>query len=308
MTDKRIVLLGEAMLELSHPEGVSANLSYGGDMLNTSIYLARFGLHPHFVTALGSDPYSDGILKEFERECVQTSHVLRDPGRLPGIYAIQTDHMGERSFYYWRTVSAARNFFNLPGAEASIDFAQGADILVVSGITLSIFNELERRKLGEIAQTVKAKGGEVVFDPNYRPAKWNSHQAARTAKEEFAKHATTVLTTIDDDNILYSQMPGKDHAARWFSFGVDTVVLKCGAKGAMIYQPETEGLRAAPTLCDRPVDTTGAGDSFNAGFIAGKCKGLSNEAAAIAGNKLASHVIRYSGAIMPAADMPDVFK
>lgn len=224
-----------------------------------------------------------------------------------GIYAIQTDHMGERSFYYWRTVSAARNFFNLSGAEASIDFAQGADLLVVSGITLSIFNELERRKLGEIAKAVKDKGGEVVFDPNYRPAKWNSHQAARAAKEEFAQYATSVLTTIDDDNLLYSQMPGKDHAARWFSLGVDTVVLKCGAKGAMIYQPGKEGPRACPTLCDRPVDTTGAGDSFNAGFIAGKCKGLSNEEAALAANKLASHVIRYSGAIMPAADMPIIF-
>ena len=102
--------------------------------------------------------------------------------------------------------------------------------------------------------------------------------------------------------------PVRTTPARWFGLGVETVVLKCGAKGAMIYQPEKEGQRAAPTLCERPVDTTGAGDSFNAGFIAAKCKGISNEEAALAGNQLASHVIRYSGAIIPAADMPNVFK
>jgi len=269
MSQKKIVLIGEAMLELSHPAGESAKLAYGGDILNTSIYLARFGVHPHFVTALGVDPYSDGIIKAFERECVQTGHILKDPQRLPGIYAIQTDHMGERSFYYWRTVSAARNFFNLPGCDAAVDFMHEADILVVSGITLSIYTEPECEQLCAIAKTVRSKGGQVIFDPNYRPAKWADHAAARKAKEAFAKHATTVLTTIDDDNLLYSQMPGKDHAARWFSHGVETVVLKCGAKGAMIYEPGKEGLRAAVDVCEQPVDTTGAGDSFNAAFIAG---------------------------------------
>lgn len=69
----RIALMGEPMLEMSHPTGQGARLAYGGDVLNTAIYLARLGVLPHLVTALGCDPYSDGLLKDWERECVAGS-------------------------------------------------------------------------------------------------------------------------------------------------------------------------------------------------------------------------------------------
>lgn len=303
----RIVLMGEAMLELSHPEGQGARLSYGGDVLNTSIYLARLGLRPHFVTALGCDPYSDGMLREWERECVQTGYIPRDPNRLPGLYAIQTDHMGERSFYYWRSESAACNFFNLESCSKSVAFMKSTDWFVISGITLSIFNEGEREQLAAVAKSVKARGGEVIFDPNYRSAGWPDHEAARAALQTFAGHATLILPTLDDENLLYGQMPGEAHAARWHDLGIDTVICKRGPSGAVIYQSGNARVNVAATVCQQPVDTTGAGDSFNAAFIASKWLGHSNEDAAKAGNQLANHVIRYPGAIIPAEGMPDIF-
>ncbi len=306
MLDIRIALLGEPMLELSHPVGQGAKLSYGGDVLNTSIYLARLGVLPNLVTALGTDPYSDGLLKDWERECVQTSHVLRDPERLPGLYAIQTDHQGERSFYYWRSNSAARNFFNLAGCAKSVNFMKKADWLYMSGITLSIFTDEEREQLAEIAKQVKARGGQVVFDPNYRPNGWASHEAACDAIEKFAVHTTLMLATIDDENLLYGQMPGETHAARWHDLGVGTVILKCGPGGAIIYEKGQAAHRVPVSVCEQPVDTTGAGDSFNAAFIAMKCRGQSTLKAAEAGNLLASHVIRHPGAIMPLSEMPDI--
>jgi len=294
------------MLELSHPVGQGAKLSYGGDVLNTSIYLARLGVVPNLVTALGTDPYSEGLLKDWERECVQTSYVLRDPERLPGLYAIQTDHQGERSFYYWRSKSAARNFFNLDGYSQSVDFMKEADWLYMSGITLSIFTNDEREQLAEIARSVKARGGHVVFDPNYRPNGWASPEAAREAIEKFAAHTTLMLATIDDENLLYGQMPGEKHAARWHDLGIGAVVLKCGPRGAIIYDKGQLVRRVPVSVCDQPVDTTGAGDSFNAAFIAMKCRGKSTLKAVEAGNLLASHVIRHPGAIMPLTEMPDI--
>ena len=307
MTGIRVALMGEPMLELSHPAGQGAKLSYGGDVLNTSIYLARLGVLPNLVTALGTDPYSDGLLKEWARECVQTSKVLRDPERLPGLYAIQTDHQGERSFYYWRSNSAARNFFNLRGCAESVDFMNKADWLYISGITLSVFTDEERAQLVEIAKNVKARGGQVAFDPNYRPSGWASPEDARDAIEKFAAHATLMLATIDDENLLYGQTAGEKHAARWHDLGIDAVVLKCGPQGAIIYQKGQAAHRVPVSVCDQPVDTTGAGDSFNAAFIAMKCRGQSMLKAAEAGNLLASHVIRHPGAIMPLSEMPDIF-
>ncbi len=292
------------MLELSHPAGEGAKLAYGGDVLNTAIYLARFGLHPHFVSALGTDPYSEGMIKEWERECVQTGHILRDADRLPGLYAIQTDHRGERSFYYWRDNSAARNFFNLDDVDQALTFMEQADWLYLSGITLSIYNDAERAKLCAIAKTAKDNGKQVVFDPNYRPRGGPTHPVAAQAMQDFAVHSTLILATIDDENLLYGQQPGSKHAARWLEMGVETVVLKCGPRGAIIYEPGQASQNVPVTICEQPVDTTGAGDSFNAAFIAAKCLGHSNLIAAQEGNRLASQVIRYPGAIMPAGAMP----
>lgn len=306
MPGVKIALMGEAMLELTHPTGQGAKLSYGGDVLNTSIYLARLGVLPQLVTALGRDPYSDGLVKDWQRECVQVSHVLRDPERLPGIYAVQTDHQGERSFYYWRQNSAARNFFNLDGSDPSVEYMKQVDWFYISGITLSIFNETERAQLAEIAKSVKARGGQVAFDPNYRPNGWPDHETARKAMENFATHATLMLATIDDENLLYGQMPGEAHVARWHELGVNTVVLKCGPRGAIIYEKGLEAKKVPVAVCEQPVDTTGAGDSFNAGFIFAKCRGHDNVKAAQAGNLLASHVIRHPGAIMPISQMPDI--
>ncbi|MDC3402104.1 sugar kinase [Alphaproteobacteria bacterium] len=302
----RIVLMGEAMLELSHPKGEGPKLAYGGDVLNTSIYLARLGLLPHIVTALGCDPYSDGLVKDWESEGLQTVHVLRDPDRLPGLYGIQTDNKGERSFYYWRSQSAARNFFNLEDCSKSIALMEDADWLFISGITLSIFTSEEQKKLGAIAEIVRARGGQVVFDPNYRPAGWASREVARNVIEAFVEHATLILATIDDENLLYGRKPSQEHARRWHHMGIKTVVFKCGPGGAIIYEDEQDMQTVPAKVCDQPIDTTGAGDSFNAAFMAMKCFGYSNLVAAQAGNLLASYVIQHPGAIMPRIHMPDL--
>lgn len=299
----RVVVMGEGLLELSHPSGRGAALGYGGDTLNTSVYLARAGHQPHFVSALGTDPYSDGLIKEWDLECVQTKHVLRHPGRMPGLYAIQTDHTGERSFYYWKAGSAACAFWELDGADEAAAFASEADWLYFSGITLSIWDEACRAKLMEIARSVKARGGEVVFDPNYRPRGWDSPETAQAVIAQFAPVVTIALPTLDDENALYGQQPGRSHADRWLSAGTGRVIMKCGAQGARIYDGDGHTEVPIPVRVT-PVDTTGAGDSFNGGFIAAKLSGADDEAACAAANRLAGAVVQHPGAIIDRAAMP----
>lgn len=302
----RIAIIGEAMLELSHPEGQGTRLAYGGDTLNTAVYLARLGHAPYFVTALGRDPYSDGLVREWERECVQTRYVLRHPSRLPGLYAIQTDHLGERRFYYWRSESAARALFCIEQSREALAFASEADWLYLSGITLSIFRADDRARLEAIARRVVQRGGEVAFDPNYRPAGWPSPEVAREAIASFAGNVTLALPTLDDENALHGQAPGDVHAARWHALGVRQVVMKCGPRGAIWY-PGT-GDQPVEIVVDAPVqpmDTTGAGDSFNAAYIAARIDGFASVEAARRANRLAGTVIQHAGAIIPRAAMPD---
>ena len=100
--------IGECMIELRQTTGTGLARGYGGDTLNTAVYLSRLGVQTDYITALGDDPFSDEMVAGWNAEGVGTGHVARLPGKLPGLYVIQTDAAGERRFYHWRENSAAR--------------------------------------------------------------------------------------------------------------------------------------------------------------------------------------------------------
>src|SRR5437764_3431151 len=116
MTEQKpsIVSIGEVMIELTRGPDARYGLSFGGDTFNTAVYLARAGIDVAYATALGDDPYSDGIAALASAEGVGTDTIVRVPGRMPGLYLIETDPSGERRFYYWRDNSPARDLFELP--------------------------------------------------------------------------------------------------------------------------------------------------------------------------------------------------
>ncbi|MEL6861238.1 MAG: sugar kinase [Pseudomonadota bacterium] len=302
----RIVIIGEAMLELSDLDGDNVHLAYGGDTLNTAIYLARLGCAPHYVTALGQDGFSDRMRLEWEKEGVRTDHILRHPTRLPGLYAIETDDQGERRFHYWRSESAARAFFDLPDHKHALAFAAKADWLFVSGITLSIFDQAERDALIQTARAVRARGGHVVFDPNYRPKGWASPKAAWSAMKPFAEETSLALPTHDDEDTLHGSATCSAHAERWKALGVSNIILKRGSSGAMIFASDQDPVHVPADSVLVPKDTTGAGDSFNAALIASLVSGRSLEEAVKTANRLAAYVIQHAGAIAPQAGMPSL--
>lgn len=296
------------MLELSGPSLKEwMRLSYGGDTINTAVYLARLGASPFYVSALGADLYSDTLLQELPKEGVRTDYILQHPCRLPGLYAIQTDDVGERHFHYWRGESAVRAFFDLQDAERALAFAEDADWLYLSGITLSLFDGPGRARLGEVAARVRRRGGQVAFDPNYRPRGWPDAETAREAVELFARHVTLAMPTSEDENELFGKQPDAAHAARWIKWGASQVAIKRGRDGACLFG-EFGGLsgHAVPVVSAvDAVDTTGAGDSFNSAFMGAIIAGSGYERAAIAGNALAGTVIQYPGAVIPAEYMPN---
>jgi Sugar kinases, ribokinase family len=99
---KKIAVIGECMIELSE-KGAAVNRGFGGDTLNTSVYIARqtdaSELGVHYVTALGTDTFSQQMLESWQSENVQTDLIQRMADRLPGLYYIETDDTGERTFY-----------------------------------------------------------------------------------------------------------------------------------------------------------------------------------------------------------------
>lgn len=296
-----IVAVGECMLEL-RADGDHWRLGHGGDTFNTALYLARLGEDVAYLTAIGDDPFSAAMRAGWAAEGLRLDLVLTAPRRLPGLYAIRTDAAGERSFHYWREQAAVRDLFRLPGCADALERAAGARLLYTSGITLALFDASGRDALTALARRVRDAGGDVAFDPNYRPKAWSAPEAARAAIAAFAPLVTTVLPTFDDEAALHGDADPDATRARWRSAGARDIVVKLGPAGCML----DDGRIVAPAAPLTPVDTTGAGDAFNAGYLAARRRGVPAADAAVFANRLAGRVIGCRGAILPRRDMTDL--
>jgi 2-dehydro-3-deoxygluconokinase len=294
----RIVAFGEGMIEIAGRVGATSVIGYGGDVLNVAVGLARLGLAPAFLTALGVDPWSDELAAAWGDEGIDLSLVARHPARAPGLYGVRTDAKGERSFTYWRENSAARSLFELTQSEPLIARATEADLLFLSGVTLSLYGPAERRRIADLARQVRARGGAVAFDPNYRPTGWESPRAAAAAFAAFAPEVDVALPTVADEVLLYGAgETAETTLARWRDAGAPEVAIKLGGEGAMVWS--ASGAHHVPAEQVTPVDTTGAGDAFDAGYLAARLTGRPPPEAARFGVRLAGETIRHPGAIPP---------
>jgi 2-dehydro-3-deoxygluconokinase len=305
----RIASIGECMIELRHRSATRLDLAHGGDTLNTAVYLARLTggrqVRVDYVTALGDDAYSEAMLRVWQGEGIGTDLVARLPGRLPGLYTIRTDGQGERSFTYWRSASAARDMLRGERAEQVAAALEGYDLLYLSGITLSILDPPQRATIATIADGVRASAGRVAFDGNYRPVGWPDPARARAAFDEMLARVDIALPTLDDERALFGVKDALECADRLHGRGVAEVAIKQGSAGCFLSSPAFTGeIPAEPVAA--VVDSTAAGDSFNAGYLAARLFGADPPSAGRLGNRLAARVITHPGAIIPAAATADL--
>lgn len=294
-----VAAIGECMVELSPRPGWLYGLGFGGDTLNTAVYLARLGVAVDYLTALGDDPFSDDMLTAWASEGVGTAAVRRRPGRLPGLYLIQTDSGGERRFHYWREQAPARELFAGP----DVPDLSGYRWIYLSGISLSLYGPEGRERLHGAVDNARAAGARVAFDLNYRPRGWPSAQAAAAAMDALLGRCDLALPSLDDARALYGDGSAGDLLRRFRALGASEVVLKQGPAPALLaWGEEMAEIPAAPVAAT--VDTTAAGDSFNAGYLAARLAGQAPANAASAGHRLAAAVIGHPGAIIPRAAMP----
>ncbi|NBZ89937.1 sugar kinase [Stagnihabitans tardus] len=293
---KRFVAIGECMMELS-PQGDLWQMNVAGDTFNTAWY-ARALLGPDwevgYQTALGLDGFSDRVLDLMQAAGIRPL-VTRHPSRSIGLYAIHL-HQGERSFSYWRSQSAARTLADDAATLAS--GLAGADAIHLSGITLAILPPEGRDRLLGLLQ---AAPGQVVFDPNLRLKLWEDPQTAREVMTRAASIADIVLPSFDDEATLFGDATPKVTLDRYLGLGASEVLVKNGG-GQILARVGAESL-ALDLPRVTPLDTTGAGDSFNAGYLAARLAGQGAEAAIRAGHDLAARVVRHAGALMPMEDI-----
>lgn len=314
MTSKNIAVIGECMIELSQ-KGTDLSRGFGGDTLNTAVYVARQvskqALNVHYVTALGTDNFSEEMLAAWQQEQIHTDLIQRMDNKLPGLYFIETDNTGERTFYYWRNDAAARFWLTSPAADEICQRLEKFDYLYLSGISLAILDSASRQRLLQLLRACRANGGKVIFDNNYRPRLWQSKQETQEAYRAMLACTDIAFLTLDDEDMLWGEKPLEQVIDRTQALGVSEIIIKRGADSCIVWEKDgfevhQYDVPAVKLPKDKVVDTTAAGDSFSAGYLAVRLTGGSAHDAAVRGHLTASTVIQYRGAIIPLAAMPAV--
>ncbi|CAK9886648.1 MAG: 2-dehydro-3-deoxygluconokinase [Candidatus Erwinia impunctatus] len=304
MSQKRIGLIGECMIELNGEPFGEMTHRYGGDVLNCAVYLARAAagkIEVHFVSAMGGDPLSQEMIRRWQTEGVHTDQVLIDPLHQPGLYLIQLDTKGERTFLYWRNNSAAHHLLHHPRYPELLKQLSGMDVIFISGITLAILSPQDRRVLLRDLRSLAQQGITMLFDSNYRPALWHSPQETRDCYQAMYALTDLALVTNEDEAALWGDSHAEETFERLRQSGVKQAIIKAGAEGCDYRDLRTtSAVRHIPTTpVPCVIDTTSAGDAFNAGFLAGYLTGCDTDTAARMGHQLAGVVIRHKGAIIP---------
>ena len=249
----------------------------------------------------GAESRRDGLLGAWKGEGVGTRRVSRLPGKLPGLYMIQTDAKGERQFFHWRDSAAARQLMSLPETDELLNSLMSYDIVYLSAITLSIYDAAGRERLFAAIKRSRLLGTRFVFDTNFRARGWPDRDVAREVFATAFATADIVLTSTEDLLALY---PGESHEQLMARIPTPELVFRLAEPVSLLRFPGgTSEVRAEP-MTKPVVDTTAAGDSFAAAYIAARLGGSDPVEAAQAGHRLASLVICYAGAIIPGYAMP----
>ena len=272
-----------------------------GDTFNVAIYLARAGVGAAFATALGDDPYSEAILALADAEGVSRELVLRVRGRLPALSVVDLDAAGARHRHEWRGEGPARELFELPDWGRLAAGLSKAKLVYFSGITLSLYSNTGIGRLLAVIKAIRAQGVKIAFDENFRPHGWRGDlPRARTVFMETLKRIDIALPAYDDEAVLWGDPSPQATVERLQAFGIGEIVVKNGPNSALVVAGNASEFVPVPEVVV-PIDSTAAGDSFNAAYLAARVLDRRPSEAAAAAHRLAAQVIRHRGALMPRA-------
>ena len=296
---KNIYFIGECMVELRAMSAATLHQSFAGDVYNSAVYLKRCfpQVTTSVVTALGQDNLSNKMLERFESEQINTQLVFAHDTKVPGMYYIETDEHGERSFIYWRNDSAAKKVVDFLDADALEQLSQG-DMFFFSGISLAIIEESAREDFWKVVKELKDAGVKIVFDPNYRARLWNSVEETKEQYHLAFTFADITLPGVEDLTTLYGVHSVEAVVEYLKPYQIEEIVVKNGPESVVTKEGDTLQSHTIIPVTN-VVDTTSAGDAFNGVYLGARLSDKSISSAVQLAAKAAGTVIQQPGAIAP---------
>lgn len=258
-----ILALGEPMVEFNQAGdagGRSYLQGFGGDTSNAAIAAARQGARVGYLSAVGDDPYGRMLRDLWRREGVDDSGVRTDAGAFTAVYFVTHDTQGHHFSFFRRGSAASR----MTPADLPRERIAAARVLHLSGISAAISDSACDTCFAAV-DIARAAGVWVSFDTNLRLKLWPIARA-RAVMRELIRLSDICLPSLDDVQAI-SGLEDPDALADFcLGLGARTVALKLGAQGALVADG-TQRWRIPPHPC-KPVDATGAGDTFGGALLA----------------------------------------
>lgn len=294
----RVVAIGEAMVEFAPREDTLYQRGFAGDTYNTVWHIAQLlgrDATASFVTCVGQDKLSDCFVEGLARDGLDVSTIGRNAELTMGLYLIELDGV-ERHFQYWRDQSAARRLADNPTVLAHA--VDGANVIHISGITLAVLSPAARDTLFNVLVHARQAGARVSFDPNIRKKLWRDRAEIRATISRFLAVTDIALPSFDDEATHFGDTSPRATINRFVAAGVKEITVKNGAGSVLFHgNGATHQLETPPVANIK--DTTGAGDAFNAGYLAAGMRGFSQAEAIGIGQVLSAQVIQTRGALLP---------
>jgi len=296
---RHIAIIGEVMIELAPTGDRLLRAGVSGDTYNTACALAGLGERVSYLTALGAGKSADTVRAHATTRGLSLLEDHSYAHRQPGLYLINVDARGERSFEYWRGESAARALFSDVAKFGELCAqAMAAEYLYVSGITLALMRHDVRESFDMFLRRYRSAGGRVVFDPNYRPALWASPDVAAEAVSALLPLVDIYLPGRAEEQQLFNSRSLAEVSAAMAPDGLREIIVKDGSARCKIsIGGDIE--HVAITAIDPVIDSSGAGDAFNGGYLAARLAGLNPQNAVRYGAVVAAEILGHRGAVLP---------
>jgi 2-dehydro-3-deoxygluconokinase len=296
MQEKRLdlVSLGECLVEFSDVGENTYRASCAGDIFNSTYYASRLGLRTGIVTELGQDPFTSLIDDVLKRENIDQSMVIRSSSKGNGFYFIDRSPERDPKFYFQRELSAAREVLLDVDLQQLQVYLASSKVFLFSAIGLAVLKERDRLLdlLGSLGSTT------IAMDTNFRAPLWSKVQDLAFLIEQLGAKVKLLFVTNTDDAAIFGKRTAKEALEHYKSLGYSTVVYREGKLGAHVMRGDQ--YHTVPAVPDiQVVDSTGAGDAFNAGFIFAILNGLGLLDAVCWGNATAACSIEEIGGIAP---------
>ena len=257
--NQKIWVTGDAVVDLI-PDGKNHYLRCaGGAPANVAVGVARLGGQSAFIGRVGNDPLGQFMLETLNSENVDTTHMILDPQHRTSTVVVGLDN-GERSFTFM--VPSADQFLqtnDLP------HFKSGEWLHCCS---IALINNQSREATFEAIRRIKVAGGFFSFDPNLRESLWASLDEMKSVVMDaialadvlkFSKEELTLLTNTDSLEKAFEKITAL--------YPEKLIIVTLGKDGALYHLAGKKDVVAGKPL--RPIDTTGAGDAFVGGLLAG---------------------------------------